>query len=195
MLRQMLASMCLVFICAGCAAHKDYLTFHRSVGGNAYRQTFTNAYMLREPAGDYHFILVADGVQNPPDLKPGAPLEPAKIAPLRQLVHVHVFWRPRKGSKPDNPSSTNAAIDWYFISHAGLSDESVVHYQGSGFVTLNVSTRSASVHVRSAGMEAGVANGDLHDALGSGNIHGDFLALLDPGEVRDLLAEIKSLND
>ena len=160
-----------------------------------YRQQFTSCYMLRQPAGDYHFVLVADGVQIPKDRPAGAPLEPAKTAPLRQLVHVHVFWRPRKGAKPDNPSSTNAAVDWYFIAHAGLPDQSVVHYAGSGFVSLGVSSKSAAVHVRSVAIEPGPIVGNLRDALGSGNVSGDFVALHDPGEVRDLLREIQSLND
>jgi hypothetical protein len=180
---------------SGCVTPRNHLTFQAASGGAQYRQHFSSCYMLRNPAGDYHFVLVADGVQTPRDQAPDAPLEPAKIAPLRQVVHVHVFWRPRKGSKPDNPSSTNASIDWYFISHAGLPEQSVVHYAGSGFVSLGVSMKSAAVHVRSVSIAPGAIVGNLRDALGSGNVSGDFIAIHDPGEVRDLLGEIQTLND
>jgi hypothetical protein len=180
---------------AGCLTPPNHLTFTPSRDSVRYRQRFTHCYMLREPAGDYHFLLVANGLSAPVDQPADAPLQPVPVATLRQIVHIHVFWRPMRGSKPDNPSSTNASIDWYFIAHAGRPDQSVAHYEGGGFVTVGLSIRSAAVGVRSVSLRPGAITGSLHDALGTGTVTGDFVALLDPGQVQNLLAEIQSLHD
>ena len=172
----------------------NYLILTSDRGGSEFQQDFPGRYMLRTSAGDYHFILVEQGVHPPQDQRPDEPLQPAPVAPLRQLVHIHVFWRPIRGAKPDNPSSTNAAIDWYFISNHGLSTQSVVHYQGGGFVTVNASTKSAAVDVRSAALYPAKSSGSLRDPFGTSNVTGSFVALSDPGEVRDLLEEIQKLS-
>ncbi|HWB54473.1 MAG TPA: hypothetical protein VG722_09780 [Tepidisphaeraceae bacterium] len=185
----------LPLLLAGCVGSPNHLTFTPNRDSVEYRQQFNRCYVLREPAGDYHFFLVADGLHTPLDSPTDAPLQPAPVMPLRQIVHIHVFWRPMRGSKPDSPSATNASIDWYFIAHSGRPDQSVAHYQGGGFATVNLSTRSAAVGVRNMSIRLESISGSLRDALGSGEVTGNFVALLDPGEVHDLLSEINSLND
>jgi hypothetical protein len=184
---------CLCLFAGGCGLFpkKNGLTLAPRDHREPYAQGFSSAYMLREPAGDYHFVLVEDGTRRAqPDSNPAKPLQPEPSTPLRQVVHVHVFWKPMRGAKPDNPSSTNAAIDWYFVSNHGTENESTVHYRGAGFVKVSASKRNAVVEVRSAALVPAGESGEMRDPFGPSHVSGRFVAERDPGQVRDVLAEV-----
>lgn len=183
-----------MLLAGGCVSTKSHLTLTPQRTGVTYRQKFTRCYAQRDPAGDYQFFLVHDGLSVPADRNPAAPLEPVPNLPVHQIVHVHMFWRPMRGAKPDNPSSTNSSIDWYFIANQGLPNQSVVEYHGSGFVTVHPSTKTVAVNILSAAIYPEKSTGSLHDPFGASTITGDFLAQFDAIKVRQLKEEIKQLN-
>jgi hypothetical protein len=69
-----------------------------------------------DASGDYHIL-----ARSTP--RAGAGLE------VEQLLHVHLFWRPRPGKTFDDPSSIDARLRYVVAS-----DDNVEVYRGAGFV-------------------------------------------------------------
>lgn len=156
-------------------------------------------YVSRGSGGDYHVVLLKDRapvnrtVETPPR-KPGAPIDPLDLADVRQVLHVHVFWNPMRGAKPDNPSATNAALDWYLVrADTAGRVTGVAHYAGAGFVTTEVDGDSAGITVRSSALSPTRVTGNIVDPIGPLHLTGRFDAKYYPSLVDDTLAQIDKL--
>jgi hypothetical protein len=163
-------------------------------------ETFPAAFINRGPGGDYHVVLLRDRTKRKPagevvvTKSPGAPLKPLDLSDVRQVLHVHVFWNPMRGAKPDNPSATNAAIDWYLVrADTQGRVTGLVHYEGAGFVTTSVAEDVAGVIVRSAALTPTRVEGDMADPLGPIHLTARFDALHHAPAVSDVLAQVDKL--
>jgi hypothetical protein len=162
-------------------------------------EKFPARFINRGDGGDYHVVLLKDRapvkqtLESPPK-KPGAPVAPLDLAAVRQVLHVHVFWNPMRGAKPDNPSATNAALDWYLV-RAGTDGRvtGIAHYQGAGFVTTEVDGDSAGVVIRNAALKPTRVEGDIVDPIGPLILTGRFDAKYHPSLVDQTLAQIDQL--
>lgn len=164
---------------------------------NLLAQRFPAASVQTTASGDYHVVLVNDGVQQSlRRTEPGEPLQPVDLLPVQQIVHIHVFWRPMRGAKPDNPSATNAAIDWYFVGTGDQGPTDVLHYQGAGFVTVRgAQGEEAAVNIRSGTLRLANATQGMRDPFdGAARVAGKFLADPDPASVRHVLDRIDHLS-
>lgn len=181
--------------CAGCFSFAPRgVRFASARSGQQFTQDFPAAIVNRGPGGDYHVVLLRDGTGQQPRPEPGSPLPPLELAPVRQVVHVHVFWRPMRGAKPDNPSATNAAVDWYLV-RAGEDGRltGLAHYQGAGLVDIDVDGDEADVVIRAASLKPAKVEGDIAEPLGDTRLVGRFDARHDPGAVDDVLAQLDRL--
>jgi hypothetical protein len=144
-----------------------------------YAQQFDRAYYSSRGTGEYEIVLIDDGgATGAKSATPGEPLPPAQAAPLRQVVHIRVHWRPLRGTKPDHPSATNAVIDWYVTASAGNASQANdrLHYQGAAFVELGTTGTVAKVTITKAQMSLVDVVGSLHDPVGRSVLSGSFAA-------------------
>lgn len=190
-----------ILLAAGCAGRVPEGVHVASIkDARTLNEDFPARFVSRGPAGDYHVVLLKDrapkkktNVETPPR-KPGAPIEPLDLSDVRQVLHVHVFWNPMRGAKPDNPSATNAALDWYLVR----ADEAgqvtgILHYAGAGFVTTEIGGDAAGVVVRSSALSPTRVEGDIVDPIGPLHLTGRFDATHHPSIVTDVLAQLDHL--
>ncbi|MGD0464370.1 MAG: hypothetical protein ABSB74_17950 [Tepidisphaeraceae bacterium] len=192
-LRWMIALPALVFIWAyvgGCSTDQGTLRLSSMDGQHEFSQSFTQAYIARNQAGDADVVLVQDEIQ-PRHPDPTKPLVQDRCRMPRQLVHIRVFWMPMSGVKPDHPANTNASIHWCLVCNDSDAP-GVVEYRGSGLVEVDDSSDGATVTIRKAWMKVGRQHGQLVDPLGPSILEGSFHALGDAGQVKSVIAEIKA---
>jgi len=109
---------------------------------------------------------------------------------VEQYLHVKVLWRPMSGMKADQPSATNAAIDWYVVSR-DPDRPGVLRYAGAGFVLAQpANDERLRVEVRNASVKLERRDGDVYDPIGPAKLDGTFTATLDAGRVSTVLAEL-----
>src|SRR5690606_1179943 len=154
-------------------------TFTSTESDRQYAQKFNKAYFRQTERGEYDAVLIEDGISTARRSTAG-PIQASATAPLNQVVHIRVLWRPLRGSKPDTPSATNAVIDWYVRANdpGGRGDH--LHYRGAGFVTIDGSGSEARFAIRSAHLELADGAGSLRDPLGDSSLSGTFIAARRP---------------
>ena len=159
-------------------------------------QKFTEAYATQNEDGSFEFVLIADDPDRQNREKnhnrnaPGAPLEPADVSPLRQLVHVKIPWLPERGNISETIVS-NAAVDWYILSDLPDRQQDLIQYTGAGFGLAYPSAKTIDLNLKSAKLKPQVVRGGLTDPLGRFQIAGDVRARRDPGKVRDLVNDAR----
>ncbi len=167
--------------CASKAGKPARLQLRSSQTRQVYAQQFEQAFFSRLDTGEYEIVLVDDGDNDTRKTEStGArrPLLPSQAAPLRQVVHIRVHWRPLRGSKPDHPSATNAVVDWYVTAPAGDAAQANdrLHYQGAAFVEIDAKNGVAKVRVSKGQVSLVEAVGSLHDPVGRSVLAGTFTA-------------------
>jgi hypothetical protein len=152
-----------------------------AAGRQVFAQHFDKAFASRDEAGDYRIILLDDGLKQPPA---EGPLKPAATPPVRQVVRIRLFWRPMLGTKPNFPSASNAAIDWYVMGTGSRESIDMVHYQGVGFVSVRGVAGGARVTIHKAMLQPVASCGDMADPIGRTNLSGTLFALSNARQVR-----------
>jgi hypothetical protein len=161
----------------GCAGSKQSrLRLQSLQSGKHFSQKFPQTYFSETSDGEYEIVLIDDGAPAATPKQGDAPLPPEQSAPLRQVVHVRVYWRPPTGTRPDHPSATNAAIDWYVTPGSGTMTEDRLHYQGAGFVQIFPKGDTAKVFIRGAQLAPVEATGEMRDPLGPTMLEGSIIA-------------------
>jgi hypothetical protein len=195
-----LCSLCLCvsafafLILPGCARIPSGVHVVSNKGQQRFDEKYPSAYISRGQGGDYHVVLLKDGTSKWNVPKPGDPIPPLELADVRQIMHVHILWQPLRGNKPDNPSATNAAIDWYLV-RAGVDGTvtGLVHYEGAGLVTTSLADEDAGIIIRSAALSPKRVEGDITDPVGPLRMTARFDAVHFPSAVDDVLAQLERL--
>ncbi len=174
----------------GCAAPTS-LRFWAMDGGQEFEQSFSRGYAGRGERGDFDVVMTEDGVDQAPDPKPDGTLVPTPEPPLRHLLHVRVLWLPLRGTRLDNPSATNASIDWYVMGTGSRQHQDMLAYSGVGYVELEERGQTARLVVRNATLKPRGRCGMLADPVGACRVSGSILAIQDRSAVDKLLAEMR----
>lgn len=178
----------------GCASSASKLSMAPVRSQEAFTQSFSTAYASKTESGDFQVILVDDGLGNGQG-DHGQPLQPTAAPPLRQVVQVRVFWRPMKGTKPNFPSASNAAIDWYVFGVGSRENADMIHYQGVGFVEVGGSREHPTVRIRSATLRSAERVGEIEDPIGAALVRGTIHAESDSGAVEHLQQTLRHSAD
>jgi hypothetical protein len=182
----------MLFVLVSCSASKGKVTIRGDEGRTLYAQSFNQAYITSSHDGEYDVILIQDPQANRPVAKTNKPLQPMTAAQLRQIVHIHVFWQAGGGSVAKDGVVTNAAIDWYVISHEASDRPQVLHYEGAGYVMLDEGRKTTSVEIRDGTMKKTEIRGDLRDPLGPAHLTGVVKAQRNSQLVRDTITDLKA---
>jgi hypothetical protein len=165
----------------GCASKSATLTLHPQGQNVAFAKSFSQAYCGKESDGSYACVLVADDA--PAVSRGGKTIAPADAAPLRQVVHIKVLWRPLSGTRES--AGSNAAIDWYVLGNTTSDD--LLLYQGSGYVTMNPDDDVTKLTIHSSDIRPSLTRGSLSDPLGNVRVTGTVVAINDTQRLRDLI--------
>jgi hypothetical protein len=184
----------ILLLLSGCFSNSTSIRLKSSIRHESFYLDFANAYLMREPAGDYHVVLVSEPYPESQNRGGDRPLEPVASVQPRQLLHIHIFWRPLQGLKADHPSATNSTLDLFVIGDQGQQTNDLVHYQGIGFVALHVSANEAEARISNASLEPRFISGAMSDALGKCTLEGTILAQPNAQRVRELLDQINGIN-
>src|SRR5690242_11338119 len=102
---------CLMLALAGgCASKAGRITPAPDSTQALYTQEFQQAFVSSPAEGEYNIVMLDDGMQGASAGK--GPLTPVAAAPLRQAMHIHLYWRPLPGYTQGNPAADNAVIQW-----------------------------------------------------------------------------------
>lgn len=173
----------------GCSTRPS-LTVNSLDHQKVFGKTFTQAYATRGADGDVDIVLLDNPID---DLKPapaGKPLQRQEVRPLRHLVHIHVMWAPMIGAKGDNPSATNAAINWYVWGDAVGQQEDMIHYAGTAFVKVYAGRDDADFVISNALVKLKDSRGSMTDPVGTASVEGKFTAPINDARVKQLLAQL-----
>lgn len=165
----------------GCSSNQTSLQFYSQKSDARYTQEFRRASFKTSDIGEYDLVLVEDGFVS--QARSRGPLVTASEAPLNQMVHIRIQWRPERGAKPDAPSATNALIDWYVRANDPNVREDFLHYRGAGFVGIYGSGDTMRFALRSGHLELASHSGHLQDPLGPCSLEGSIVATRNDGQV------------
>ena len=175
---------------AGCSSNSGSLRMVSTDKRHDFSQSFDQAYISRNDAGDSDVVLVQNGfAQRTDDSK--HPMDPDSVFTPRQIVHIRVFWMPIIGATGNRQANTNASLHWYLLGD-GSDHMGVLEYAGPGVVMLDHNSSGATVEVRTAWMKAVTQRGNMLDAIGPSVLQGTTHAVYDPDKVKSLLEEMKS---
>ncbi len=189
------------FVCAivpgllsgGCGTSPPVISVTPLRSDLKYLQNFTQAYTTQDAAGDYQIVLVHDPVDDIPSSEAGQRLNPATVPPVRQYLQIRVLWRPVRGARADTPAATNAALHWYVLEGPTVSGTGMIHYAGTGFVSVVKNGPGAEVIIRNGTLKLAERRGDLVDPLHEFRVDGKFDAVSDDVRVRQMLADVKEV--
>lgn len=177
-------------ICApGCSSREGgAVTFDALDQNRTLTQVFPHAYIGQAGGGEYDVILV-DKATDWDYRSPGKnrPLQPGDVEPIRQMMRIHLYWRPLAGTTR-NPAATNASVDWYVMGPDGSGD--MVVYEGAGFVMLRGSGDELTVVIRDGTVSPASGRGSLRDPVGPAKISGEAVAKVNSARVRETISEI-----
>ena len=177
----------------GCATPGGELRLVRNDTGQAFSQTFDQAWIARDDDGDYDILFIHRSTDSRDAGQPGDRLQPTDHLPVRHVVHAHVFWQPQSGTRSDDPATSNAAVNWYVLTMGANAGEDVLVYRGAGYVGVYPGDAAAAVTLRNVRIEPQVMRGAMTDPIGSARVSGKAHAIADSRQVRALLDELQSL--
>jgi hypothetical protein len=165
---------------AGCgrpAASLEITSYKDPYFPETYEVALNDCAYYIDPGGDYHVVGRAE--HTPAD---------SSGASVTQLVHVHMFWKPRPGKTFDNPTAVDATIRYAIVTDAGT-----VVYCGTGFVYPKKRWLSAKLiaKVESARLRMESQCGDPPELLGVARVAGKLTAEDNPALAVDLRRQLE----
>ena len=178
----------LLGIGAGCSSHGGSLQVQPQDGRPAVVQEFNQAYIGLGQSGDYEIVLLDNAADwNVRAPRKGKPIQPASLEPVRQVMHIRMFWRPISGTT-NNPAAINSSIEWHVFGSEESDD--VIVYEGAGYVVVDGSGPRMTVDIRDGQLAPKSQSGRLQDPIGRAHISGEFSAIHNEGHVQDTVAEL-----
>lgn len=183
-----LGMFCLLMV--GCSPDHNALSLHSVDQQALFSQDFASAHAAELPDGSVHLVLLDDGLGNPPESN-GSPVASSNRIPLRQVVHIRLFWNTTNSAPRGDPSATNAAIDWYLTEAGDGNSANMIHYHGAGWVTFESDKDGVSASIKSASLSPAEVRGTMKDPVGACVLNGTFKADWNTDFVRNVVAQLQ----
>lgn len=93
--------------------------------------------------------------------------------PLEQVLTLRVYWRPRPGKTHDDPTTSDALIDYGVYTENGM-----VRYEGTAFAYVNKPDARGRrrIDLENARLKIRETHGQAPDVLGGARLHGVLYA-------------------
>lgn len=170
----------------GCASDRPALQVHRAYSNDRFTATFDRAYFSQSMDGQMDVILLSDGAGQ---ASVDQPLPTQAEQSVRQVVHVRVLWQKPGGLRLDNPSATNAMIDWHVIA----SPHDRLTYSGSCWAYADVDGDQAELDIRNATLSIAQVEGAMDDPLKRASVSGQITLKRADATVKSYLTELSAL--
>jgi len=209
MLSTRLLPLLILALLAGCGSKHSRLNVKSLDNSVRLDQSFGLSAMARDQNGDYDLVLVSQGLEqrrsiwsrtasalNPVswfrDQPAGQPLTPAAGAPVRQVIHLKIHWRPRAGASPENPAASNATVRWVVFGtpEPSTTTEDIVEYQGTAFARPFFERGGYTVVLQAGRLKLARLSGQMNDPLGPSTFRGKFFVRDDAYTVATVLADL-----
>ena len=181
-----LLSAALAMLLVGGCGHEQQLTLRSLNKGSTFSQPFTAAYCSRDRAGDTDVVLVDRAAEE-------SLAGHQSSAPVRQVMHIRIFWQPMHDTRPDHPSASNATIHWYVLGNTADRSADVLEYAGTAFVTMDESEKGTELTIGNASVQPVACRGELCDPVGPTAVAGTIHAGNNVRRVRQALADVRTV--
>jgi hypothetical protein len=178
-----------LFLFAGCASKSPQVKVYPTEG-LPFAQRFPRAYLGVNELGDSEIVLISDGTESP--RKQGRILLPTNVNSVKQIVHIRILWKPLPGTRTDQPTSTNATINWYVRSNMPDEENDKIEYGGAGYVGVYPTKTGAHIVIRNATLALRAQSGEMENPFGKPSIVGSFDVVRNDGLVKDILATLQT---
>jgi len=167
-LSQAVAGIVLALVMCGCASGTSSQLTVTSSRSREFTQTFAVAYASQDSDGNTDVVLMDDAAR--------AALDGQQVrAPVRQVMHIRVLWKPSRDLHADHTSASNATVHWYVIG-TSPKDSGVLEYAGTAMVVVEPGEGSTELSIRTGNFKAVACRGTLRDPIGSASLHGSVRA-------------------
>jgi hypothetical protein len=187
-IRYLLSSILFYLLLTGCASRGGRINLETADRHRYLTQIFNQAYITDSGSGEYDIVLVDSPGERPPKRRKNRPLQPMPLAPLQQVMHIHVYWHAMSGIK-SNPAAVNASIDWYVLGAGGTAD--LIKYEGAGYILVSGSGDVREVAIRQGELKPKLMRGNIQDPIGAAEIYGHATARMNDARVKDTLAQMR----
>ena len=187
MLFPMGVALVLLTLLSGCSANQPALTVQRDRSAEKFISRFDRAYFSQASDGQLNVVLITDGAGALATID--RPLETGTTASVRQIVLLRVLWQQTRGLRLDNPSASNATVQWHVIS----SPDDRVTYTGSGWVQAQIDGDEAEIDLRNANVSIAQIVGNINDPLKRATLDGVLTAKRSDLAVKSYLDELADL--
>lgn len=153
----------------------NFVSFRDPHFPESYRVVFDVCVYRLEPAGDYQ--IAARSSRSPA----------SGGGPIVQMLHIHVFWKPRPGRTFDDPTAVDAALRYVVSSEAGTSI-----YRGTGFVYPRRERFGGGLvaEVESGRLLLEARHGEPPEVLGDARLSGRLYPLESDAQTIGLIREV-----
>ena len=158
------------------------------------RQSFDRAFVTRaSDFGEDQVVLVDAPIDRRTPDNPTKAIQPLPDVPLHTVMALRLHWRAISG-RLTTDAGLNAVLHWYVYGNpSNGGPPSLLHYVGTGFVTLTDAADGADVTVRHGTLSLAERYGTLRDPLGSFSVEGAFHAVTSDTQLSETLADVKSV--
>lgn len=171
--------------------HLDECVFYRDAGGDLHICGRSQRPVLLSAETDADSPYRHAGDVQPVDEPAGdARAQKAEADFVEQLLHIHIFWRPRPGKTHANPTTTDAIMRYGIVTGTGAA-----LYTGTGFAYPKLKSRGKRLAVDVESARLALANdiGDAPTLLGPTRVQGRIVARERSATVIDIRRELDLL--
>jgi hypothetical protein len=154
--------------------------------------SFPRACYVRDQSGEDQIMLQSSPIDEPLAVTAGQPLPPISAPPLWQVLVIQLHWRTSIAGRRDSLVADNAVLHWYVYGKPNPYGTAVIHYMGTGAVSVATDNEGASVTIHNAELHKVDQFGDLRDPLVDFRINSHFRAVDDLQHAKQILDDLDS---
>ena len=152
---------------------------------------FGRAYFAPSESGEDKILLLSDPIDDPTESSPGDALAVATSPPIWQVVLIQLHWRTTASPKEDQLVANNAVLHWYVYGKPTGSRVGVLHYVGSGSVSISTNSTGAEVTINHAELKLADRHGQIHDPFAAFGIKSVLHADINPALVQQSIEDVQ----
>ena len=186
----LLIALLLPLLQLGCAASAAVVTVKPINAKQSMTINFTRACIQKDPSGEDQIVLESDPIDQPPNAPADQPLQPVTAPPLWQVLVIQLHWRTAAAGVHDSSAPDNAVMHWYVYGKPDDTGTALLHYLGTGAVSVSTNNTGAAVSIRNAELRLVDQHGHLRDPLVDFRISTSFHAIEDPIHLREIMDDL-----
>jgi hypothetical protein len=152
---------------------------------------FGHAYFAPSESGDDRIVLLSEPMDQPTESSPGDALAVNNSPPIWQVLLIQLHWRTSASPKEDSLVANNAVLHWYVYGKPRSTSMGVLHYVGSGSVSVSTDSNGADVTINHAELKLLDQHGQINDPFQAFQIRTDFRAQADPARLQQSLDDVE----